>query len=132
MWNGRLASHSSKFSRNLTRCFTSFCIVYGQAPCHRFAYISGPLFHGLTASVSECGGLFAEQQRMCLGHVGYIVGHSDDRMRQTIDADVGLYAKMPVVAFLRLMHFQITFAVLALGRRWRGDQRGVDDRVFAH
>lgn len=39
---------------------------------------------------------------------------------------------MQVVAFLRLAQFRITFAVFVLNRRWRGDQRSVDDVAFAH
>lgn len=39
---------------------------------------------------------------------------------------------MPVIAFLRLVHFRIALAVLVL-RRWRrSDQRCIDDRMFVH
>ena len=48
------------------------------------------------------------------------------------DADVGLHAEVPVIAFLRLVHFGIALAVLVLRRRRRGDQRGIDDGAFAH
>ena len=113
----------------------AFGALHGHVPCHRLADVFGPFFHALIAGVAERGGLVAVQQRVRLGHIGDIAGRADDRMHQArsgIDADVGLHAKVPVVAFLRLVHFRITLAILVLGRRWRGDQRGVDDGAFAH
>ena len=45
---------------------------------------------------------------------------------------MSLEAEVPVISLLRLMHFGITFFVLALGRWRRCDQGCIDDRSLAH
>ena len=57
---------------------------------------------------------------------------SKTEIQATFRSHVGLHAEVPVIAFLRLVHFGIALAVLVFCRRRRGDQRGVDDGAFAH
>ena len=128
----QLLGHSSQFILGQRLAFGA---LHVHMPRHRFTAIFGPLFHTLVAGVAERGTLAAVQQRVRLRHVGDIASRADDRMHQArsrIDADVGLHAKVPVIAFLRLVHLGIALAVLVLRRRRRGDQRGVDDGAFAH
>jgi hypothetical protein len=48
-----------------------------------------------------------------------------------IDTNMRLHAKVPLVAFLALMHVRIAVAGLVFGG-WRGgDQGGIDDGAFA-
>ncbi len=51
--------------------------------------------------------------------------------RFVIDADVGLHAKVILVALLGLVHLRVTLAILVLGRARRVDQRRVDDGALA-
>lgn len=93
----------------------AFGALHGHMPRHRFADIFKPLFHALVAGV-------AVRQRM--RRVGDISVRADDGVHQArsgIDADVGLHAEVPVIAFLRRVHLWIALAVLVFGRRRRGD-----------
>lgn len=66
-------------------------------PRHRFANVLRPLFHTLVVGVAERGTLVPVQQRVRLRHVGDIACRADDRVHQarsSIDADVGLHAKV--------------------------------------
>src|SRR5205085_388292 len=45
----------------------------------------------------------------------------------TVYADVQLHAKVPLIAFLALMHFRVAALLAVLSRRWRRDQRSVHD-----
>ena len=101
----------------------AFGALHGHVPRHRFADVLRPLFHALVAGVAERGTLVAVQQRVRLGHIGDITCRADDRVHQarsSIDANVGLHAKVPGIAFLRLVHLGIALAVLVLRRRRRG------------
>src|SRR5215213_4709081 len=40
--------------------------------------------------------------------------------------------KLPLVAFLRLVHLRVAALLLVLGRGRRGDDRGVDNRSLPH
>jgi len=54
------------------------------------------------------------------------------RMRDTfftVDADMRLGAEVVLVAFLGLMHLGIARLLFVLGRRWRGDDGGIDDHA---
>ena len=106
-----------------------------RMPVDRLARVLGALGHALVASVAQHSLLAAVQQRVRLRHVGYVAGGADDGMNQAgrhVHAHVCLHAKVPVVAFLRLMHLRIAFLVAVLGRRWRCDQGGVHDGPFTH
>ena len=93
------------------------------------------LANALVASVAKHRLLAAVQQRMRLGHVGYIACRADHRVHQAgrhVHAHVSLHAEVPVVPFLRLVHLGIALLVAIFRRRRRGDQCRVHDRPLAH
>ena len=51
--------------------------------------------------------------------------HAVHEARFGIHADVGLHAKVPLVALLGLVHLGVARLVLVLGRRRRGNDGGV-------
>jgi hypothetical protein len=53
-----------------------------------------------------------------------------DQTKSLINADMGLHAKAPLIAFFRLMHIWVTFAFPAFGRTGRINQAGINDRTF--
>ena len=102
---------------------------------HRFANIFGALLHALIVGVAERSGLVSMRKRMCLRHVGDIASRTHDgvhQARRSICADVRFHPEVPVNALLRSVHLRITLAILVLGRRWRGDQRGINNGPLAH
>ncbi len=52
-----------------------------------------------------------------------------DDLRFAIDADMRLHAEIPLVALAGLMHRGIARLAGILGRGWRMDDRGVDNRA---
>ena len=48
------------------------------------------------------------------------------------NTDVRFHAEVSVVAFLRLMHLRVAFAIFVFRRRRCGNQCGIDDSPFAH
>jgi hypothetical protein len=87
------------------------------------------------AGVAEHDHLASVRQRMRLRDVSDIAGRADDRVHQAggeVDADMGLHTEVPFVALLGLVHFRVALAIAVLGRRWRGDQGGVDDGTLSH
>ena len=70
---------------------------------------------------------------MRLGDVLHMGGRGNHRVGQSelgIDPDVRLHAKVPLVAFLRLVHLGVALAVPVLRRAWRGDDRRINYRAF--
>ena len=70
---------------------------------------------------------------MRLGDVLHMGGRGNHRVGQSelgIDPDVRLHAKVPLVAFLRLVHLGVALAVPVLRRAWRGDDRRIYYRAF--
>jgi hypothetical protein len=45
---------------------------------------------------------------------------------------MGLHAKVPCITFLGLVHLRVSALLLVLGRRWRLDDGGIDNRAFLH
>ncbi len=69
--------------------------------------VARPLVGALVAGVTEHHRFIAVQQLVGLRHVGHVAGSGHQGMRQArlgIDADMGLHAEEPVLAFLRLVH----------------------------
>src|SRR3546814_19752869 len=64
-------------------------------------------------------------------HVSRRTYHAMHQARFVIDADVGLHAKVILVALLGLVHLWVALAVFVLGRTRRIDQRGIDDGALA-
>ena len=50
--------------------------------------------------------------------------------RLGINTDMGLHAKVPLLAFLRLVHLLVAFPLPVLGRGRCGNQRGTHDRAL--
>lgn len=122
---------------------------------HLFALVYAPV-----ARVGKDIALLAVQQRGGLGHVVRVGRCGGDGVHQAgvgIGADVGLvrlcrilrfaqyrccatscarlwragHAKVPLVAFLALVHVGVALSALVLGRTRRGNQRGIDYGALA-
>lgn len=79
--------------------------------------------------------LVAVQQlrdQMLVMHVGRRGHRRVDQLCLAIHADVGLHAKMPLIALLGLAHLGIALPILVLGRGRRVDDRRIDDGAGAH
>jgi|GEM_PF-4527236 hypothetical protein len=63
-------------------------------------------------------------------HAGCGIHQTVDQTKSLINADMGLHAKAPLIAFFRLMHIWVTFAFPAFGRTGRINQAGINDRTF--
>ena len=112
---------------------TALAGTQSDMPRDRAAPVFFPLLDTLIARVTEGGNLVTVQKRMSLGDVADIGGRGDHRVGQSrfgIDPDVRLHAKVPLVAFLRLVHLGVALAVPVLRRAWRGDDRRIDYRAF--
>lgn len=69
-----------------------------------------------------------------LGDVMNVRRGGDQRMGDAavgVNADVGFHAKVPLVAFLDLMHLGVSLAVFVLTRTRGFDDGGVDDGAFS-
>ncbi|SIR00249.1 hypothetical protein SAMN05421840_10728 [Shewanella morhuae] len=49
-----------------------------------------------------------------------------------IDTNVGLHAKVPLIAFLGLMHFRIALLLFVLGRAGGLNDGDIDQGAFGH
>src|ERR1043165_3537963 len=67
-------------------------------------------------------------QLLAVVHIGRSHAGTVHPPALAIYADVDLHAEVPLIAFLRLLHLRVALLLLVLGRRRRGDQRGIDNR----
>ncbi len=65
-------------------------------------------------------------------HVGRCASYAVDQARIGVHANVGFHPKVPFVPLLRLVHRRVTALPGVLGRRWRFDDRGINQRAFLH
>jgi hypothetical protein len=89
----------------------------------------------MVVGIAERGDLVTMQQCVRLRHISDIACGADDRLHQALSdvhADMFLHAKMPVIAFLRLVYFRIALPFFVLPRRRRSNERGVDNGAFTH
>lgn len=71
------------------------------------------------------------RDRVLVMHVGRGGNDGVNQLGLAIDADVGLHAKVPLVALLGLAHLGIALAFPVLGRRRGVDDRRIDDGARA-
>lgn len=65
--------------------------------------------------------------RLChVVDVGRRAHHRVHQDRVRIHTDVGFHSKVPLIAFLGLVHLGVAFAEAVLGRTRRGNERGID------
>lgn len=109
---------------------------HGHVPAHigvlRLHLLA--LVHAPVARVGKDIALLAVQQRSSLGHVVRIGRCGGDGVHQAgigIGADVGLHSKVPLIAFLGLVHVWVALAALVLGRARRSYERGIDYAALA-
>ena len=105
---------------------------HGDVPIH-FPFGFRPFSRALVAGITEGFLLVPMQQRLRLGDVIDVRRRADHGMYQTrlgIDANVRFHPEVPLVAFLGLVHLGIALPFAILGRRWRGDDRGVNNGAF--
>lgn len=67
-----------------------------------------------------------------VGDVGRRAGQAMDQPGLRVRADVRFHPKVPLVPLLDLVHLGIARLARVLGRGWRGDDRGIDNRTFSH
>ena len=82
--------------------------------------------------IAPHAGLIAMQQipkQLAVVNVRCGSGHRMDQLGLAISTNMRLHAKVPLVAFSRLMHLRIPLAVFVLGRTRRIDDRGIHYRA---
>jgi hypothetical protein len=52
--------------------------------------------------------------------------------QRLIYADMHFHTEMPLVALFSLVHFRVSRAGAVLRRRWRTNDRGIDNAAFTH
>ncbi len=106
--------------------------AHGHMPVDRNTDVLLALGHALVARIGEDILLVAMQQILCPGHISHIGGGADHGVHQPrlgIDADMGLHAEMPRVAFLGLVHLGVAIPLGVLGRRRRLDDGRIHHRA---
>src|SRR6516162_8093295 len=71
-------------------------------------------------------------QHRAVGDIGRRHHRRVDQLGTAVDPEMRLYAEVPLVALLGLMHLGITRLLGVLGRGRRTDDGGVDDRAGRH
>ena len=69
---------------------------------------------------------------MAIMHIGRGRRHRVDNLRIAVHADMRLQAKIPLIAFLGLMHLRIALAIFVLGRGRSRDDCRVHDAARAN
>ena len=69
---------------------------------------------------------------MAIMHIGRGRRHRVDNLRLAVHADMRLQAKIPLIAFLGLMHLRIPLAIFVLGRGRSRDDCRVHDAASAN
>jgi len=112
---------------------TALAGAQSNVPRHRaFLIFLAPL-NTLVASITEGRGLVAMQQRVGLGDVAHIGGSGDQRMGQSrisINTDVRLHTKMPLISLLGLVHLRVARPIFVFRRAGGFDDRRIYDRTF--
>ena len=101
--------------------------LHGSQPVHLAIDILRFFFHALVTRVAQYIFFLSGEQLACLGDVMHVCGGADYGMHQAavcVRASVRFHAKVPLFAFLRLVHFFVPFAVFVLGGAGRGDDGG--------
>ena len=104
--------------------------AHGDMPGHTRSF--WPLDCTKVAGIRKHHRFFTVQQAMTLRHVAGIGRCADDGMHQArlcVHANVRLHAKVPLVAFLGLVHFGVTLAGTILGGIRCRNQSGVHHRA---
>jgi len=99
----QLFCHATQFVLERSLAFGA---LHDHVPRHRFANVLGVLFHALVPSVAQRSSLVTMQQRVCrrdAGDVASCTDNSVDQTRSGTDTDVCFHAKVPVIAFLRVV-----------------------------
>jgi len=108
----------------------SLAWTHGDMPFNTRSF--WPLDCPKVAGIRKDHRFFAVQQAMALSDIVDIGRCADDGVHQariSIDTDMRLHAKVPLVAFLGLVHLRIPLARTVLGRAGRCNQRGINDRA---
>ena len=125
-----LIAQTVKFAACIQR--PALACPHGDVPAN-FSFGLRPYGCALVAGITGGFLLVPIQQRLRLRDVvdvGRSADHGTYESRLSIDADVRLHAKVPLVTLLGLMHLGVPLPFAILGQRWRGDDRGVDDGTF--
>ena len=88
----------------------------------------------LVSAIAPHAGLVAVKNivdHTAIMHIGRSRRHRVDNLRIAVHADMRLQAKIPLIAFLGLMHLRIALAIFVLGRGRSVDDRRIDDRAGA-
>src|ERR1035441_9181003 len=84
----------------------------------------------LIGAIAPHAGLIAVQNvwdGSTIMHIGWRRRYRVDGLDFAINTDVGLHAKIPLIAFFGLMHLRVARAVCVLGGGRRGDDSRVHD-----
>jgi hypothetical protein len=106
--------------------------VHGYMPGH-IGISPGTFFNALVAGICPDDFLLSVQQSMRLGDVMRVTAGAAHRVHQaetSIDANMRLHSKVPLVTLLAGMHLGVTGLVLVFGRTRCGNQGGIDGATF--
>ena len=95
--------------------------------------LTGPLGRADVAGIGKHRLLLAVQQFAHFHHVRNVGWRRGYRVHQAafdIDTNVRLHAEVPLISFARLVHLRVARLVLVLRRRWRVDDRRIEDRAL--
>ena len=107
--------------------------LHGNQPFHFLFFDFCPFLDAGVAGVKKDDPFFAMQQLFGFGDVGNVGCRAGDGMYQAtlaINANVGFHAEIPLIAFLRLVHFRVSGLFPVFGRGRGGEDRGVGNRAF--
>lgn len=108
---------------------------FGNEPRDVFAILMLiPLLDPKITGIAEHS-LLVPVQQVSRGHDVMNVGRRGvdamDQPESVINADVHLHAEVPLIPFLGLMHFRISFALIVFSGAGRRNNRSVDNAAFA-
>ena len=86
----------------------------------------------LVSRISKGNRFLTVQQAVAFSHIAHMPGCTSHGVHQTglcIGADMGLHAKVPLVALFAGVHLGVAGFVFVLGGIGRGNQLGVHDRA---
>ena len=101
---------------------------HGDVPLHGHPLRLIPFLNALVARIAKHRRLVPVQQvlyRSQVMNVARRAHHTVGEARFSVHANMRLHAEVPLVAFLRLMHFGVPFSTAVLGGGRGGDQGGV-------
>ena len=114
---------------SVRQCLVATAFLLGKVLRPRRMFADHFTLSGI-GRVTPDAGLTAMQQvrqHLAVMHIGRRLAHRVDQFAPAVHPDMRLHPKIPLIAFLRLMHLRVPLPVLVLRRTRRADNGGIDD-----